>query len=272
MHALARLVLVVALIGVTGGASQSREAPAPAVVAPPTVDRAAVTRLLGQAPLLFVEDAGRSGPEARYVARGAGDPLWLAEDGVWLTLREPGRADGGRGVALKLGFDGANPRPRLEPFGRLPTTVASFVGADPAAWRGGEPAWSGVRYIDLYPGVDLEVSGLDGRPQWRWRGAGATAALTDRLTVDGAEVVAVEGGRLRLRTALGELALGAPAVAGAGAADAPGADLLGRWRAQRARRRPTGRRGDRQRHQLRHLPRRRRRPTAATPSPSTVRA
>lgn len=36
--------------------------------------------------------------------------------------------------------------------------MSYFVGEDPAKWRAAVPVWSGVRYVDLYPGIDLEVS------------------------------------------------------------------------------------------------------------------
>ncbi len=57
----------------------------------------------------------------------------------------------------KLSFPGANPHPVLEPFDRLETHVSYFIGADPEKWRPDVPVWGGVRYRDLYPGVDLVV-------------------------------------------------------------------------------------------------------------------
>ena len=112
MHALVRLILVVALIGVTGAASPSREALAPSVGTPPAIDQAAVTRLLGQAPLLFVEDGGRSGPNVRYLARGAGTPLWLADDGVWLTLGSYKLVLGAQSGTGRLQWDCTSPDPK----------------------------------------------------------------------------------------------------------------------------------------------------------------
>jgi hypothetical protein len=49
------------------------------------------------------------------------------------------------------------PHPRLEPTTRLETKVSYFLGKDPASWHADVPVWGGVRYVDLYPGVDLEI-------------------------------------------------------------------------------------------------------------------
>ena len=32
--------------------------------------------------------------------------------------------------------------------------------ADPTKWYPDVPVWGGVRYLDLYPGIDLELSGV----------------------------------------------------------------------------------------------------------------
>ena len=63
---------------------------------------------------------------------------------------------------LRLRFAGANPQPRLEAFQRLETHVSHFLGNAPTKWHADVPIWAGVRYLDLYPGMDLEVGGEQG--------------------------------------------------------------------------------------------------------------
>jgi hypothetical protein len=48
---------------------------------------------------------------------------------------------------IRLSFVGANPRPRLKPFGPLDTIVSYFIDNEPDQWRPGVPLWSGVRYV-----------------------------------------------------------------------------------------------------------------------------
>ena len=142
-----------------------------------------VNEALQSAPLMFIENVGQFDGEARFQLRGANGTIWLTEDGLWVTVLEksrfsPRRPDGGDpssfsatergeglgewgevpGVNLKLSFPDANPQPRLEPFNRLETSVNYFRGNDPEKWQTDVPVWGGVRYKDLYPGIDLEIT------------------------------------------------------------------------------------------------------------------
>ena len=192
-------------------------------------------------PLLFIENAGQWPAPLRFQLRGAGRTLWLADDAIWLTEVSPappaagglaalaridGESEGAgptQGAHVRLSFPGANPRPRLEPFGRLATRVSYLLGADPVGWVTGVPVWSGVRYRDLYPGIDLEITGADGRFAWRLvaRDPGARidpAAV--RLRVEGAQALSLEGqSALSLATAAGTRAL--PLLRATGATGAP---------------------------------------------------
>jgi hypothetical protein len=101
--------------------------------------------------------------------RGGDRTIWLAEDGLWVTVLEKpsspqppspnlgegeailpspkfGRGAGGegqihKGVNLRFTFPGANPHPRLEPFNCLDTHVSYFFGNDPEQWHADVPVW-----------------------------------------------------------------------------------------------------------------------------------
>jgi hypothetical protein len=122
-----------------------------------------------------------------------------------------------RAVNLKLSFPGANPRPRLQPFDRLETAINYYRGQDPDNWHADVPAWGGVRYENLYPGVDLEVTSQDGYLSWRLvRGADSQFDLQNvELRVEGADALTLDGDFLRVDTALGDLTLPLLAVEGA---------------------------------------------------------
>ncbi len=216
-------------VAVHGGAPRKDDVPGPGS------DDAQVVEAFRAAPLMFIENVGQFDPRVRFQVRGASANLWLTSDALWVTVEEgdgertredvgfrsPSSADREtaaeprtrRGVALKLSFRSANPSPRLEPFGRLETSVNYFIGNDPAGWRPNVPVWAGVRYVDIYPGVDLEV--LSERGRWTWRlvaGESAAAALAPApspvaLQVEGAEALAVDGGYVQATTALGKVAL-----------------------------------------------------------------
>lgn len=108
---------------------------------------------------------------------------------------------------LKLGFVGANPNPTLEPFGQLHTEVSYFIGNDAAKWSVSVPVWSGVRYRDLYPGIDLEITSENGHMVRRLVVKPGTDLSTVRMKVEGAKDVLMEGETLLLETTLGEYRL-----------------------------------------------------------------
>ena len=173
--------------------------------------------------LLFIENVGQLDPSARFQTYGP-ISLSLTEDALWFTLIEPAApvdpsaraaapADTSRrGVNLKLSFVNANPHPTLEPFNRLDTQVSFFASSDPARWQTNVPVWGGVRYVDLYPGLNLEITTQNGQlaPRLVWTGQAATSAptLSDvRLQVEGADTLVVANNQLRLTTSAGEFSL-----------------------------------------------------------------
>ncbi|MCB9155391.1 MAG: SBBP repeat-containing protein, partial [Caldilineae bacterium] len=106
-------------------------------------------------------------------------------------------------TALKLTFPGSNPDVRIEPFDPLTTTVSYFIGNDPDQWHPAVPVWAGVRYVDLYPGIDLEIGAAGARLAAR-PGADLDAIT---LRVEGSGATALDGDALRLSTAAGEMRL-----------------------------------------------------------------
>jgi hypothetical protein len=121
----------------------------------------------------------------------------------------------GEVIAIKLSFSGSNPNPKLEPFKRLETVISFFKGKDPSNWHTKVPAWGGVRYKELYPGVDLVLEGEDGRISMRWDAQPGAELEKLRLRVEGAREVSIEGGNLVLVTEVGEFYLGLPVLEGA---------------------------------------------------------
>jgi hypothetical protein len=212
------------LAGLTMPPSGVQAQPADLPLADRTADPVQATGALQSAPLMFIENVGQFPDGARFQMRGGDRAIWLAEDAIWVTVLER-RSKGareqedreaissapvaGEGVNLKLSFPGSSPHPDLEPFNRLETHVSFFIGNDPAKWQADVPVWGGVRYKDLYPGVDLEITGTQGRLVPRLV-AGPDADLsTVCLQVDGADKMALlPGGEgLRLTTAVGDFSL-----------------------------------------------------------------
>jgi len=187
---------------------------------------------IAQNSLMFIANVGQFDERARFQVRGASASMFLAEDALWLTVidpqsltdakRRPGehakppalaRAQGGaagspapHGVNIKLSFVGANPHPQIEAFNRLDTHLSYFHG-DASEWRADVPVWGGVRYRNLYPGIDLELSGARGRLEQRLRvGLGANLGNV-RIRVDGSDGQTVESDYLRIQTTAGDVSM-----------------------------------------------------------------
>lgn len=211
------LVLVVAVSSVSS-ARAAGLARAPQLLSQTQGERRSLS-----APLMFVEDAGR------FQVRSGQGTLWLAQDAIWIshlgpaaTIAAPAGPDsvpqalpdsGRQGVNLRLSFIGANASSELQPFDPLPTTVSNFRGDDPRLWRADAPVWGGLRYAGLYPGLDLELTGPNGRlaPRLVCRAADCQATLSNvQLQIEGAQALTLGGGvgdSLRLSTAAGEIHL-----------------------------------------------------------------
>ncbi|MCL4301295.1 MAG: SBBP repeat-containing protein [Anaerolineae bacterium] len=198
---------------------------------PPASDRLHVYDTLHDMPLMFVENVGQLDERVRFQIRGGPGMIWLTDEAIWMTVFERPDLEAQQkksietlagppaslqqGINLKLSFAGANPHPRIEPFNRLNTSASFFIGNDPSKWRASMPVWSGVRYVDLYPGINLELASVKG--QWIWQlivkdntnlGIGSRSLFQDvRLRVDGAEAMHLDGDYLRLTTSVGELSL-----------------------------------------------------------------
>lgn len=227
-----RLLLTVLLLFalLAPGALQSLAQPvaSPAAPASPAVSGS----------VLIVENAGQWPEAARFQVWNS--PLgtgttWLTEDAIWLVVSRQvnkHQVDKERrsscddplvylstclpvysSHALKLTFPGSNPDVLLEPFGVVDTTVSYFIGNDPAQWRPNVPVWSGVRYVDLYPGVDLVLGGQTS--DWRLEAAPGAAAEQVRLRIEGATQAVLDGAGLRLTAASGELHLALPVTSSA---------------------------------------------------------
>ncbi len=193
--------------------------PSVASVVQPSGATTRVSAALHSSPVMFIENVGQFDERARFQVRGGIGTMWLAEDAIWITIVEPSQTDPLessdveredepiRGVNLRLTFPGANPHPRIEPLDHLDTVVSYFIGNDPDQWHPDVPVWGGVRYVDLYPGIDLELIGEGGQWQTRIVARPSADLRAVRLRVEGVDAVTLNGDRLRLTTAVGGFSL-----------------------------------------------------------------
>ncbi len=127
--------------------------------------------VFAQLPLSFEANEGQSGPQVKFLSRGAGYALFLTGREAVLALKsqqakanrqEPtGKSQGQRtnDAVLRMSLVGANPNAEVSGLDELPGKANYFLGNDPAKWRTNVPTYAKVKYRDVYPGVDLVYYG-----------------------------------------------------------------------------------------------------------------
>ena len=194
----------------------------PMILFQPTVSGAACSYPEeGRPPsVLFIENAGQWQEQVRFRTWGAGALLELREDEVILFLPDAskqrvrmtgnGRAwrenlwmshEEERGhelTQLRLKFANASPHPVLQPFRPLKTHVSFFYGRDPAQWQPDVPVWGGVRYVNLWPGVDLVLISQHGRLVTRLEARPGADTDAVGILVEGADDIAPRAAGLAL--------------------------------------------------------------------------
>ncbi|MDH4273084.1 MAG: SBBP repeat-containing protein, partial [Candidatus Aminicenantes bacterium] len=187
--------------------------------------------LLNDLPLYFVENKGQVNDQVRYYTKVRnGTVYFTGEEIVYQFLlgdeerarphRTPVPAEiesstgwasaGGsspiREEAIRVRFVGANKETRLEAAGEREAKFSYFRGNDPQKWASGARSYQKVAYRELYPGIDLVVSGREGRMKNEYvvRPGGEPAAI--RVKYEGAKGLEVnEKGQLVIRTSEGML-------------------------------------------------------------------
>src|SRR3984957_9260299 len=144
-------------------------------------------------PLFFVANDGQTSPDVKFMAKGSGlTAYFLKDEAVFRTF----------GSSIRMHFQGANPKVRIEGSNPLAGRVNFFTGGE-ENWHAGLPMYGAVAYRDLYSGIDM-VYGGSGRnlkseflvapgsdpSQIRVRYAGAGEV---RIDADGALAIAVNG-------------------------------------------------------------------------------
>lgn len=113
-----------------------------------------------------------------------------------------------RAVNLKLTFANANVDARVVGISPLDTTVSYFLGRDSTTWYPSVPVFGGVRYENIYPGIDIEFVSM--RSGWQPRikaepGADLSVVV---LQMEGAESLSLRGnGTFQIQTHVGALEL-----------------------------------------------------------------
>jgi hypothetical protein len=184
-------------------------------------------------PLMFEPNQGQSAPQVKFLARGSGYGLYLTASEAVLALPEAGNRPTQGASALKMQFAGANQNAAIAAVQGLPGHTNYLLGNDPSRWHRNVPQFARVQYRDLYPGVDLDFYGKQGRLEYDFEvGPGADPRVINlqfsgaqgvHIAANGDLVLPVDGREVRFqaphvyqKTASGEQAVAGKFVQRAG--------------------------------------------------------
>ncbi|MFZ2098008.1 MAG: SBBP repeat-containing protein, partial [Anaerolineales bacterium] len=170
--------------------------------------------------VMFIENVGQFDPQARFQVRGTAGLSYLTPDTIWMTYLEPlpdelpderclvsSEVLGSprNGVNLRLSFVGANSNPQIMGFNSLDTNFSYYIGNDPTQWHTNVPVWGGVRYVDIYPGVDIEISSEG--DQWIWKiiAADESSLAQVILQVEGSDELVIDGDYIIASTVVADI-------------------------------------------------------------------
>ncbi len=128
--------------------------PCPAQTATPASAAAAFESTYGSLPMSFEANQGQTDARVRFLSRGEGYSLFLTDSEAVLQFRHKQAAD-----LVRMKLEGATHGVQVAGVNRLSATANYFIGADPAGWRTGVPAYTKVEYAGIYPGIDLVYYG-----------------------------------------------------------------------------------------------------------------
>ena len=108
-------------------------------------------------PLLFMGNAGQFPDNVIFMAISDSGPISFGAWGSDLSLVSP---ESGQTALVGFRFDGASDAVTLAGMERLDCSANFLTGNDPEAWITGVEMYRGIKYVGLYPGIDLVYEGL----------------------------------------------------------------------------------------------------------------
>lgn len=110
-------------------------------------------------PLFFVENQGQAPADVRFHAEAVGHTVLFLPDALVFRRTMPETTPS----QVVVRFENAAPEAALDGINPQRTRVHFYRGDDPNDWHTDPPVFEGVRYHDLYPGIDLIYRGKAGR-------------------------------------------------------------------------------------------------------------
>jgi hypothetical protein len=157
--------------------------------------------VLGKLPLIFEPNQGQSDRSIKFLAHGAGYGLFLDSTSAILALQTApvSRTSGASEQVIRMSLVGASTTAKISGTDLLPGKSNYFIGGNRNRWRSGIPQYSGVRYENVYPGIDLVFYGNQGHLEYDFRVAPGSDPSRAQLQFDRAAQLELTDGDLLVK-------------------------------------------------------------------------
>jgi hypothetical protein len=160
----------------------------------------------GPLPVSFIENAGQESEGVRFVVQDAPATLTFTAGEVRFELHAAAQSSG---VSIRL--EGADPDAQVEGVGPVASRVNYYRGDDPSNWFEGVPAYSGIRYEQPWPGIDVLFDGASGGIESIYTIAAGADPGAIQIVYHGQQALRLgAGGELIVETDAGRIVESAP--------------------------------------------------------------
>ncbi|NYT17359.1 MAG: hypothetical protein GKC06_05070, partial [Methanomicrobiales archaeon] len=163
---------------------------------------------LASLPLVFIQNAGQFRNDILFMVISDAGPVSFERDGSALRVVSP---EDGKTAFLGYRFEGVSDGVAVEGVDQLACEANFLTGSDQSQWITGVDTFRALRYVNLYPGIDLLYEGVsDGlKSTYTVRPGSDPGAITIEYYGQDDLSVAPEG-TLLLTTAAGTITHSAP--------------------------------------------------------------
>jgi hypothetical protein len=167
-------------------------------------------KALGNDTLSFEESRSNVGDgQAAFRSSVSGVDFLFYESQAAIDITSAGAS---AGKPIRLSLSGASRGARLSPEGQLPGIV-NYISSDADTSRTGLRTWSGLRYQEIYPGIDLVYYGSRGQLEYDFVVAPQHDPGTIALDISSAEHISIErGGELNISSSVASLRFSKPVI------------------------------------------------------------
>ena len=162
----------------------------------------------GQLPMVFEPNHGQTDAKVKFLAHGGSYGLFLTADEAVLALHKSAKES----IVVRMSLAGANSRAEAVGDRALPGKSNYLIGNDPSKWHRNIPQFAGVRYQDVYPGVDLVYYGNQGRLEYDLEVQPNVNPHQIGVRFPGIEKLSLDRGDLVISTGQGDVRWQAPTV------------------------------------------------------------